>query len=281
MTDFPSNQVLPNRQKSNQMKSPTLLLGILLLFACGNTAEKTTSEAVIPPDTEASPETASVSANNCTEMPFFQKGAEITAKTYNEKGEVVSTEFTRVLEVKEEGRFTIANVETVVSNPVGTPESTVSFSYKCDGKSLYFDLASMYRTEEKNQDPDFESTYFEYPISMKVGDVFPDLEGSMSSVKAGKKMIMTYHLINRKVESKEEITVPAGTWECFKITHELKVDMDIPGMDPKMADMMKQMQSQTKITAITWFSPEAGMVKSEVYQNGKLETVNSLFDIKQ
>lgn len=262
------------------MKLPSLLLGLLLLFACGNTGEKTAADTEIAPENEEISETTSFSASGCTGMPFFQKGAEITAKTYNEKGEVVSTEVTRVLEVKEEGGFTVANVEAVISHPSGKEQSKVTFSYKCDGKSLYFDLASMYRTEEKNQEEGFESAYFEYPINMKVGDEFPDLEGSMSSIKAGKKMTMTYHLLNRKVEEKEEVTVDAGTWDCFKITHQLKIDMEIPGMDPKMVEMMKQMQSQNKITAITWFSPEIGMVKTEVYQNGKLETVNSIFHIK-
>lgn len=263
------------------MKPLTIILGLLVLFACGNTAEKTDAEVKRSTNPKKATGKILVSGNSCTAMPFFQKGTEITSKTYNEKGEVVSTEFTRVLTVQEEGGFTIANVEAILSNPAGKEESKIYFSYKCDGKALYFDLASMYRTEEKNQDPDFESTYFDYPINMKVGDIFPDLKGSMSSVKADKKMTMTYHLINRKVEALENIAVPAGTWECYKITHELRIDMDIPGIDPKMAEMMKQMQSQNKITAITWFSPEIGMVKSEVYQNGKLETVNSIFSVER
>lgn len=214
-------------------------------------------------------------------MPFFQKGTQVTSKTYNENGEEISSETTTVLEVTEEGGFTIAKVEALVSRPSSPEASKVNFSYKCDGKTLYFDVASMYRSEDKNQNPDFESSYFEYPIEMEVGKEFPDMQGTMSSVKAGKKMTMTYHLTNRKAVAKEKVTVPAGSWDCYKITHDLKVDLDIPGMDAKMVEMMKQVQGQNQVTAITWFSPEIGMVKSEVYQNGQLDTRNELFEIKK
>lgn len=259
------------------MKTFSAIHLILLLFACGGKAsEPTQTSASIP---EAKP-VAIVQANSCREMAFFQVGAEILAKNYDKNGIETSSQLTRVLEVNEADGFTVAKVEGINREARTNQETKVFYSYRCNGKAVFLDIASMYRTEAKNADDTFQSGEFEFPLEVKVGETLPEISSSMESEYGGKKMSMTFHITERKVEALEEVSTGAGTWQCYRISNELQVEMDIPGMDPKMKEMMVQMQSQNKMTAITWFAPELGVVKSESYKNGELESSNQLVSIK-
>ena len=109
----------------------------------------------------------------------------------------------------------------------------------------------------------------------------PDATGTMSSERDGKKMLMKFVYKDRKVEGKEEITTPAGTFNCFKISNSVEVEMDIPGMDEKTKEMMKQMKNNMKSTTTTWFAPNFGIVKMEMYMNGELQSRNEVTAVKQ
>lgn len=223
---------------------------------------------------------ASTGPVNCNNLVFFKQGAEITAKSYDAAGKETSTQLTKIIALKNENGMTVATVKGSDTTPEGKV-TNVTYNYKCDGRAIYFDVASLFRTAEKESDATFESSLIEYPISLTEGESLPDVTGSMSSEKRGKKMTMNYHYINRKVGAKETITTPAGTWNCYKISNEVKVEMDIPGMDEKAKKMMEAMQGQMKTTSITWFASDFGIVKMEMYQNGKLVSINEVTRVKQ
>ncbi|HAH58211.1 MAG TPA: hypothetical protein DCL86_08700, partial [Bacteroidales bacterium] len=94
-----------------------------------------------------------------------------------------------------------------------------------------------------------------FPSRMEVGQTLPDGSVSMK-VSGGMAMLnMTVNIINRKVEAFESITVPAGTFDCYKITY----DTDV--------------KSIVKVTTTTaeWIAKNVGMVRSETYdKKGKL-----------
>lgn len=57
--------------------------------------------------------------------------------------------------------------------------------------------------------------------------------------------------------------------------------MEIPGMDEKAKKMMETMKSSMKNKTITWFSPDLGIVKMEMYLNDKLQSRNEITAIKK
>ena len=74
-------------------------------------------------------------------------------------------------------------------------------------------------------------------------------------------MTMKFDIKNRKVEKKESITTPAGTFVCYKVTY----DMD-----------MKVLMRRSMKTA-EWLAPGVGVVKTETYnQKGELEGYTEL-----
>lgn len=269
------------------MKKIIIVCAAFFIIACNNSGNQRGGQVNDTSNTETDKKqidqpSATVNAGACGKMIFFQPGAEIEATSYDEKGKETSKQYTKILSVTNEGGFTVANVEGKDADADGERKTTtVNYNYKCDGNKIYFDIASMFRTAEKEKDASFESSLIEYPINVKEGDVLPDAEGVMSSVKNGKKMTMKFIYKNRKVEGVEEVTTPAGTWKCYKISNGVESEMDIPGMDEKTKEMMKKMQEGMKTTTSIWFAPDFGIVKMEMYMNGELKSRNEVTSIKR
>ncbi|MEQ9168598.1 MAG: hypothetical protein RLO12_20235, partial [Fulvivirga sp.] len=86
-------------------------------------------------------------------------------------------------------------------------------------------------------------------VGMSLNDASLKMSGSIP-------FKMEVNIVNRKVEGKESITTPAGTFECYKITYTINTK-SIMSMETTGAD---------------WIAKEIGMVKSENYnKNGKLQ----------
>ena len=260
------------------MKIICILLLPVLVIACNNTADspKTTSAG-----STANATAEPINAGPCNKMIFFQKGAEVEATSYNAEGKEVSKQLTKILDVRNENGITIADVEGIDRMSNGEEKPPMHYSYNCDGNKIYFDIATMFRSEKKDGDIGFKSSTIEYPINIKEGETLPDVTGVMSSEKNGKTSEMKYHFKDRKVSVKEEVTTAAGTWNCYKISNTVEVDLDIPGMDENSKRIMKEMQSKTKNETITWFSPAFGIVKMEMYLNGKLTSRNEVTAFKK
>ena len=79
-------------------------------------------------------------------------------------------------------------------------------------------------------------------------------------------MNMSVSITNRKVEAVENITTPAGTFECYKITY----------------DVATKMMINVKMKATEWYAKNVGMVKSESYtSDGKLAGSTLLTGLKK
>jgi hypothetical protein len=62
---------------------------------------------------------------------------------------------------------------------------------------------------------------------------------------------MNIDITNRRVNAKESVTTPAGTWNCFKITYHTKMLMKMGIGIPMNSDITE------------WYAPGFGVVKSE------------------
>jgi hypothetical protein len=268
------------------MKKLIIICPAFFAMACNNSANSSgdknndsNSKAAVKQTDEPA---GSANAGACSKLIFFQQGAEIVATSYDEEGKETSKQYTKILSVTNTGGFTVANVEGKDTEAGGEKKTTtVKYDYKCDGNKIYFDIASMFRTAEKNEESSFASSLIEYPINLKEGEVLPDAVGTMSSVRNGKKSTMKYIYKDRKVEGREDVTTAAGTWTCYKVSNSVEVEMDIPGMDDKTKEMMKKMKEGMKSITTTWFAPDFGIVKMEMYMNGKLTSRNEVTAVKR
>jgi hypothetical protein len=97
-----------------------------------------------------------------------------------------------------------------------------------------------------------------FPANLQVGQTLSDGNVKMDISAENGAVIMSteIRIYNRKVEAIEDITTPAGTFKCYKISN---------SMDTKMAFM----KMTTKSTS--WYCKNVGAIKTENYDAaGKL-----------
>jgi hypothetical protein len=130
-------------------------------------------------------------------------------------------------------------------------------------KSSLFGVLSKY----EGMDMEVSSHDLALPAKMNVGDVLPDGEVTVVIKNNGIKMVtITSAVHNRKVEAKEKVTTPAGTFDCIKVTYDT---------DGKVGFV------KTHAKGAVWYAKKIGTVKSESYnKKGKLEGSTELVEIR-
>jgi hypothetical protein len=221
------------------MRTRLMLYAAILVIACSFT---------LPPD--------------CGNLIFFKEGTKTTMSHYNDDGKLVGTTKTVYKKVEKSGAAVTVNAVSENYDKKGKLATTSDFTIKCVNGLLSFDLRSMLPQQQAEAYKDFEVTVDgiekEFPSDFQIGSTLKDSEVKFSfKTKGGSPMpmmSMSVWVTNRKVEGKESITTAAGTFECYKMTE-----------DVEMKTLFK-----IKAKTTSWFSKEAGVVKTESFkENGK------------
>lgn len=112
-----------------------------------------------------------------------------------------------------------------------------------------------------------EGSEYVYPLSLSAGMQLPDVVSVYNIRNNGEPMNMNFRfsVVDRNVLAQERITVPAGTFEAYKIAETMSIKFSII--------------NQTSRNVI-WFVPGIGEVRTEQRsKNGKLETYTELVSI--
>ncbi|MEM9829799.1 MAG: hypothetical protein AAF944_04135 [Bacteroidota bacterium] len=188
---------------------------------------------------------------------------------YDKKDKVETRQENTVTEVDKSNGELEATINTKIFDKKDKLVTEGSFVVICEGSGVKVDMSQMMRMDQfesmEGMDAEVESDYVVLPSDMSVGQELPDskttIKLNMGGSGAGmmsNEVVMT----DRKVVGQEEITTPAGTFDCFKISYTTKVNMKVMGMDRTMA-----------YPGVHWFARNIGMVKSESYnQKGDLDS---------
>lgn len=107
----------------------------------------------------------------------------------------------------------------------------------------------------KDMEVELKMDQLEFPSELRVGQ---QLKDASFEVKAEGPMPMNFIFLftDRKVEGKEPVTTPAGTFDCFKISQVTK---------------SKMMIANSQFRTVQYITEKCGAVKTETYRsNGKL-----------
>ncbi len=201
----------------------------------------------------------------------FSKGTVLGYQNFDGKGKLTGTSRLTFLDSYSEGNAYIYKMRNEVTNESSKEQpKPVEYLMRCENGEFYIDMSSM-------MDPAMASTFgtdvkvtsseLSYPSNLSVGQTLPDASFSISSGTQGVTVLsMTIDVTNRVVAAKESVTVPAGTFECYKITY---------NVDTKML-------FKISATAAVWMTKGGGTVKSETYdKKGKLTSSMVLSELKQ
>lgn len=222
---------------------------------------------------------AFVSAQNCEMMLPFKQGASITYKNYDEKQKLLGSHKQTYIKVASEGEKVVSTVKAEYFDKKGDPQNTSEYTLKCSNGVILMDMSKMMPSAAgnnemmKGMEMKMTGDDMEYPSKFTVGETLKNGKMKMEMLNAGTTFSTTdFEIVNRKVEAKETITTPAGTFECYKISQEYKTETK-----------MMMLPTPIKIggKSIQWYNIEAGMVKSESYKDDKLTGVTVLEEIKK
>jgi hypothetical protein len=106
-----------------------------------------------------------------------------------------------------------------------------------------------------------------YPAGLSAGQTLPDANITVSASTGGVSILnLTVIITNRKVVGTESVTVPAGTFECFKITY----------------DVETKMMFKVNATVTEYVNMGVGNVKTETFdKKGKPAGTTQLVELKK
>ena len=184
--------------------------------------------------------------------------------SYNAKDKPMGKLLYTIKEVINEGGATVLKIELQSFNTKDKLESANSYSCRCKGNEIMVDMTSMMAAQEnpmlKDAKMTFTSTDLTYNDNYTIGANLKDAslkgEGEMGG---GMKLEYSMDMKNRKVESQENITVPSGTYNAYKITSDMTVSTKT------LMNISFDFQTVSyRAPKILWD------VKTETYRKGKL-----------
>ena len=174
----------------------------------------------------------------------------------NKKGKETGKLVYNISNVSKKGTAVSATINSDFIDKNGKSISKATNSVQCDNGTLMMDMKMFIPSAQQAQMGDISATgtvnYLEYPLTMKEGDALKDASFSMDfKSQAGLGGHISIDMTNRKVAGKENITTPAGTWNCYKITYHSKMIFKMGIGIPMNSDVTE------------WYAPGFGVVKTE------------------
>lgn len=169
-----------------------------------------------------------------------------------------------VSDSKKSGSSVTATINSEFVDAKGKTITKATNNVKCENGVMQMNMKTFIPATQMEQMKSGTATandvYLEYPANMNVGDQLKDGQFNMDyESTSGLKSSIEISITERKVEGKESVTTPAGTWECYKITSENKIVSKIAGIGIPI-----------RMSVTEWYAPGFGVIKTES-KTGKTE----------
>ena len=202
--------------------------------------------------------------------PYFhmQQGASWEMTSYSANDKVQGRSEHEVVSYNETTNGFESTVKITVFDKKDKESFESELGISCVDQVMKFDMKQFMSSESmksfESMEMDITGDNLEYPSTLAVGDELKPGKMKMQiSGATAMPMAMNFsiEIVNRKVEARENITTPAGTFDCYKISSTIrtKTVMKVEGR------------------SIEWVSNGKGVVKSESYnKNGKIMSYSLL-----
>lgn len=208
----------------------------------------------------------------------LERGAEYEMTIYNKKDKVEGKVMNTIISVENSGGGQQATFHSKILDKKDKLVSEGEYDIICEGDKIKINMEKMFASMQQlsnyeNASIQVKGDYIEIPSHLEVGTILPESKSNMTIQMGESSMTMSstdMYLKNRKVEKKEDITTPAGTFACYKITYDMDMDMKIMGINRKMSS-----------AGAEWIAEGVGIVKTATYDNkGEIESYTLLTHYK-
>ena len=212
-----------------------------------------------------------LAAQDCQAYFPTEIGTELTYEMFNKKDKPDGTLVQKLSSIESSGDTNIFNIHQKVFDKKDDLLYEGDIQFKCHGNKFYLDMNSFINPEQfkayENMEMEMSMDDISLPEELAVGMKLD--EGYINMKINAQMMSMNFNtrIFNRKVEAKETLNTPAGSFETYKISSSTE----------SKTPMMTVTTSST-----TWYSEEYGMIKTENYdKKGKLESYSVLTKIEK
>lgn len=211
-------------------------------------------------------------AYDCKAYLPEKEGTKLSYETMNHKDKVLSRHTLTVKSIKEHHDTVYYTVDMEQTDKKGKETLDQELTMKCSEGRFFFDMESFIPAEAKEVlsqqqvDMQIDSDYLALPSKLSEGMELEDGKIEMS-LSMGNTQLLSINVerYNRQVKGKETITVPAGTFECWKVTSDIRT---------------KSFGKTEATSAAEWYKSGVGLIKSENYdKKGKLESYQQLTEV--
>jgi hypothetical protein len=214
---------------------------------------------------------AALIAQDCPMYYPDKENTQMEYKQYDKKGGLSGSSVQKITSIKKSAGSTEVAVSAESFDAKGKSLGTANLKARCEGGIFYIDMSNYLNQQSteayKDMEMSVEGGNLEMPSGMKAGDMLKDGDMKMAFSSGGVNVMnMAITITNRKVEAVENLTTPAGSFECYKISYDIAT---------------KMMGINVKMKGIEWYAKGVGMVKSESYnKDAKLQGSTVLSSLK-
>lgn len=213
-------------------------------------------------------------AQSCNPYFSIQEGIKSSYEFYNAKNKLVSKNVNEFRNVSGSGnKIKGTLLSQFIDLKKGTVMASSESDWTCDDGVVHFTMNAMAMEgidlSNAAIEVNIEGDEMDIPASFEVGQPLKDVNYRVTMAVSGINMMdRTFQIKDRKVESIESVTTPAGTFDCYKINYTTE-------STGKSGGTSKPIQ-----TAI-WYSDGVGLVKTENYNDGKVSSSQVLTKIEK
>lgn len=205
-------------------------------------------------------------AQECHDYFPFKAGTEWEMTNYDAKNKVLTVSEYKIESI----HSNVAEIHLTSKDAKGKQLADMRLKWYCDEEKVNFEMKDMFpqmdMMDNANVEMKFSGDNLSYPKNMKTGDLLPDAESKIEMMMNGMRvMSMVVKVTDRKVEGTEQLSTPAGSFECLKLS--------------ETAEVKSIMSAKTK--SVIWLSKNRGVVKTDSYNSkGKLEAFQLMTKFK-
>ncbi|MCX6233838.1 MAG: hypothetical protein NT175_03825 [Bacteroidetes bacterium] len=209
-------------------------------------------------------------AQECEAYFPMKEGSYLEMKNYDEKNKLTGTVKNTVIKKEVQGNTITVTVDVKCFDEKDKESFTNQVQMYCKDGVFYMDMKNFLDKQSmesmKDMQVTVESDNMEIPSNMQPGQTLKDAFITFTMQMGSMKMVaFSVKIMNRKVEAVEDITVPAGTFTCYKLSQDMETKSGI-----KMTS-----------SSVSWYAKDVGVVRSETFdKKGKMMGYSVLTDYK-
>lgn len=200
-------------------------------------------------------------AQNCDFYVPLLENRGMQLQSFNQRDRLQHSQEVRVQKVETDGNRIIATMQSTMFDQRGREQHKGSFQVICSGNQLMIDVQSLIDPSVmegfQGMEVKMEGEDIVLPSTLAVGQTLPDAELTMEVTTGGLTFANIHFTISdRKVESRETIEVPAGKFDCYKVSYTTRMETRTMGIPIRASGRV-----------VEYHAPGIGAVRTETYDS--------------